>query len=58
MFHKIEDFCSSPVVAMDVQYAQESPSKRDTNYYSSNVIAPEKWKVEMETNCISDHLRI
>lgn len=42
MFHKIEDFCSSPVAEMDVQYAQESPSKRDTNYYSSNVIAPEK----------------
>lgn len=32
MFHKVQDFCSFLVTEMDVQYAQESPSKRDTNY--------------------------
>lgn len=32
MFDKVPDFCSFPVAEMDVQYAQESPSKRDTNY--------------------------
>lgn len=49
VFHKIQDFCSFPVAEMDVQCAQESPSERDANYYSSNVIAPEKWKTETET---------
>jgi len=32
MFHKIQDFCDFPISEMNVQYAQESPSKRDTNY--------------------------
>lgn len=51
-------FCNFPIAEMDVQCTQENPLERDTNYYSSNVIAPEKWKIEMETNCVSDHLRM